>query len=204
MEIINYEFAKKHLALRLINRKSNAKRLRDIPHKNFLDMAVVVQMFFVSGESNGRSVEVSYQLLDMWGVSFEEVYDEAYGNFLKEESVLSKMQDVLKELGYDAVMGKPAEDMYILTNERKFFGAVHILRTDILDELARKHSSDILVLPSSVHEMILIPVWDAASILETATRLVQNVNQEIVDPKEVLSDHAYLYGLDCGGWGNPG
>jgi hypothetical protein len=81
--------------------------------------------------------------------------------------------------------------MYILTNQEGNFGAAELLRRDILCDIADRLQSDIIILPSSIHELIVIP--DENGDNEELARMVKEINITQVAVDEVLSDHVYRY-----------
>lgn len=196
--IVNYEKARKLLSLRLINKKMNAGRLMDTPYKNFLDMAVVAVMIFPSNGDVTLSSTVNKQLLDIWKVSFDDVYEDASANFMGEKTVIKDMCKILSEIEFYGFPWKTDVPMYVLTNESGVNGATHLLKSDVLGKFAADRKTDILVLPSSVHEAILVPYQNDLDI-EEISQIVQVVNREEVSIEDILSDHAYLYRLS-GGW----
>lgn len=98
-------------------------------------------------------------------------------NMIKEE--VDKMKD-------EAEM-----DMYVLTNAARNFGATCITYPGVLKEFAREHNSDFYIIPSSVHEVILI-LGEQMSV-EEMNMMVEEVNEREVDSIDVLSNHVYQY-----------
>lgn len=82
--------------------------------------------------------------------------------------------------------------MYILTNFNGINGASAILYTDILKEFAMSQDSDFYILPSSIHEVILIPYSEDFS-MESLREMVRNVNETQVPEEEILSNQVYIY-----------
>lgn len=82
-------------------------------------------------------------------------------------------------------------DMYVLTNNSRNYGATCITYPGILKEFAKEHDSDFFIIPSSVHEVILI-VGQQMSI-EEMDHMVDEVNRNELDAIDVLSDHVYSY-----------
>lgn len=82
--------------------------------------------------------------------------------------------------------------MYLLTNQTKLYGATCLLYKDILKEFTDKLDANLFIIPSSVHEVILVPVSDALSN-EYLTDLIREVNATELSLDEALSDHVYLY-----------
>lgn len=81
--------------------------------------------------------------------------------------------------------------IYIMTTKDKYYGAAAISNKKLLREFAEKYHTDkIVMIPSSVHEVLLLP--DATDYdLDELSNLVQDVNDSNVEPEERLSNHAY-------------
>lgn len=201
-QISDYETISHMLTLQLINRTMNESLLKDIPYVPFLeDLAVIVLIDLEKDLRACATVKVSSQILELWGVSFDEVYHKAYLNLIKEEAIVSSMSDVLSELGYEEI-GELDINLYILTNESRIHGATIMLRESLLKELTEKFNSDLVIIPSSIHELLLVPTNDSYIFdKDMFDNMVREVNESHVDPVEILSDHIYMYRRD-GGWYN--
>ena len=91
--------------------------------------------------------------------------------------------------------------MYILTNEFRTNGATTLLYEGILEEIAGMFDSDIILLPSSIHEVILVPAASGDEYLKQLddfSAMVKEVNETELADEEILSDHAYYYIKGCG------
>lgn len=88
----------------------------------------------------------------------------------------------------------PDKAMFVLSNNEGFFGASCIIYPDILDKFASENNSDVYILPSSIHETILIPTSKAPS-KEELCDMVKEVNNTEVADTERLSDNVYVYSL---------
>ncbi len=82
--------------------------------------------------------------------------------------------------------------MYVLTNKEKMYGASAMLYSDEIAGLSERLNSDILILPSSVHEVLLLPD-DREHKYDFYRRMVKEVNTTQVDPEEILSYSLYRY-----------
>lgn len=82
--------------------------------------------------------------------------------------------------------------MYVLTNEKKINGAACLLYNDVLEEFAVCKGEDVYILPSSIHEVILVPALDDIC-REELNAMVKQVNEEEVALGDVLSNHVYFY-----------
>ena len=88
--------------------------------------------------------------------------------------------------------------MFILSNKRKLNGAAQICNTRAMKEIARCFFDDFWILPSSVHEVILIPCRWSVPQTENFAEIVRYVNHTQVLPQDVLSYHVYRYHIQTG------
>ncbi|SHJ03957.1 DUF5688 family protein [Parasporobacterium paucivorans] len=87
--------------------------------------------------------------------------------------------------------------MYVLTNKHRMNGAACILYDGVLQEFASNKGNDLYILPSSIHEVILVPAGDDVT-KEQLDSMVCEVNQSDVEDGDILSDHVYIYRRDTG------
>lgn len=93
--------------------------------------------------------------------------------------------------------GETHLQMYVLTNTERRYGAVNLLYPEILKAAAGRLNGDFYVLPSSVHECMLVPVSTGASAADLQ-QMVREINQVCVAPEEVLGDSVYCYERETG------
>jgi hypothetical protein len=84
------------------------------------------------------------------------------------------------------------QKMYILSNHKGINGATCLLYENVLYEFAQLIQSDFYILPSSIHEIILVP-YDKTISKETLADMVKDVNRTQVARDEVLSDRVYFF-----------
>ena len=97
----------------------------------------------------------------------------------------------------DFTFGIPKFRTYVLTNPQKVFGAVELLDGSTLKGIGDELGGDFIVLPSSLHESIIIPADGSVSYQELAD-IVTDINRNMVSIMERLSDHVYLYEREKG------
>ena len=85
--------------------------------------------------------------------------------------------------------------MYVLTNREKLYGASAMLYSEKMKGLADRLGSDLLILPCSTHEVLLLPD-DCDHDYEPYKKMVHAVNTTQVDPEEILSFNLYRYDRD--------
>ena len=85
-------------------------------------------------------------------------------------------------------------EQYVLTNIAQINGATAILYPNLLQEIGEATQSNFFILPSSIHEVILMK--DNGDMnAEELQRMVMEINRTQVAPEEVLSDEVYSLSL---------
>ena len=196
---LNYEEASKYLVYRLVQTKRNQKLLMDVPHIPYLDLSIIFELYWKMDGKN-CTVLIHNNHLKYWGVEPEELLARAKENTPR---LLPAKFDAVDRLFCS--VANPVEIanwwehkrwenlwMYFLSNQAYFHGAAAVLYEGVLKKIADQIDSDLIVLPSSTHEVLLIPsrLWpDADGFAE----LIQDINQTQVEEEEWLSDHPYRY-----------
>lgn len=83
-------------------------------------------------------------------------------------------------------------NMYILSNHLGINGASCMLYPEVLNSFAKLVKSDFYILPSSIHEVILVPYEEKLDPKQLKS-MVMEINQTQVPVDEVLSDEVYQY-----------
>lgn len=187
---------------RLINREKNEDMLVNVPHRDFLDLAVIYAI--VEGEEDGMqySCILDYALCQKLDISQEKLEAAAARNTKARgfhawpmEDVLSipKASDVIPSAMTYAPSGL---SMWVLTNTSGNHGASVLLHQKYFDDIATKLDDDLYIMPSSIHEVISVPASDLDPI--QLKGIVKDINCMEVAPEEVLSDNVYIYRKDSG------
>lgn len=182
---------KDRIVYKIINYEMNHSLLEEIPHFRFLDLAIVFYCLICSDDSGNASILIHDNHLKYWNVTADQLMNLAKKNtpvLLPYE--IKNMYHILSN-----EFSIPTSDtypMFVLTNSSRLNGAGCILYKDLLRQFSEKMNSDLYILPSSVHEVILIPAPNKDSILELS-EMVKEVNATEVAEDELLSEHAYYY-----------
>lgn len=211
-DIFDFYNVKDKVIIKLINRSQNEKMLKTLPFKEYLDFAVVFCILFEDNNNNRATSLVSNDLLDKWEITTEELFEQAMTNMkLICPAELKSMNETMVELllNDDSVDDDTRSDilkhleeddtnypMYVLTNTKKMYGAAAFLYEEELRSFAEKFG-DFYIIPSSIHELILIPESISTSEQEMVD-MVKEVNDNQVEPEEVLSYNVYKYYADTG------
>lgn len=193
----DYEQIKSLLGYKLVNADMNVELLKEVPHKRFLNFAVVCYCDMPGEivEKVGKGcILIKNEHLEIWNVSAEEIIEEAIQNMQETNPAhLLNMMEILKEL-YDDPNGLIASKlpMYVLTNTERVFGAGALLYDNQLEKVAEEIKDDFYILPSSLHEVIILPKKFCTDI-EYLVQMVHEVNEEQVDKEERLAENVYFY-----------
>lgn len=203
-----YEKVRNNIFCMVVNKEKNEEFLKTVPHRTFLDLAIVPYYKYI-GKLGLGLIKIYKLHLDDWGISADELLDQAERNTRKEKVEYIEMRSLLeKYCPVDEVQFRIVEQgdldevqseieqkgslAYVLTNKESYLGAIYLTYDSVLTEIGDRLGCDYFVLPSSVHECIIVP-WDAALREEDLDRMVKEINQTEVKPEDVLADHAYLY-----------
>ena len=189
LPLIDHDFIEDNLYLTVVNADMNREYLSDVPHEILEDMAVVPRVR-VSEEG---SFAVKNDMLENYGFSREDLLAAAHANMEDQEFACRSLESVL--FGFGMPMGPesgPSSGIFVLTNPSGVDGAAAILSEKTMKEARDMIGEDFLILPSSRHEVLLVPRSMDMSIRDL-TNMVREVNRAVVEPKDLLSDHVYRY-----------
>lgn len=195
----HFDTIKDKIVYKVVNYRSNEKLLEQVPHKRILDLAVVFYCLLDNEYGRSATALIYNNNLKNWNVNIDDVYKAALKNTPDLlHSKISSMAALFEKCGVN-VDGEEVDlkdyvpsDMYVLTNESKLNGAACILYENVLYDFAQKLGADLYILPSSVHEVILLPKLSMFE-KDELVNMVKEVNTEGVAADEVLSDHVYEY-----------
>ena len=194
--ISDYEKVKDNTYLRLI--PGDSPILKSTPHRMIEDMALVVNVHLDSfSDEHGKScVVVTKPLMEMYGVDEAQLFADAEKNSLANEPMVFKpLLDMVKDLINSEDIPNP-EDVgivtYIATNQSGFQGAAVAGYPDFCEKAAEAIGGSFYMLPSSVHEFILIKD-DGTPKAKDLNRMIKNVNETVLEPRDVLAAQCYHY-----------
>lgn len=185
-----WECVKDKITFKVVNAELNQNRLHDVPSKDYLDLKVIC-CIKLRDDENSAIIEVKSEMLEFWKITEAELWSAAENNFINEQYEIRDMREVLSEMMQMDCVDGVQSDMYVMTNESKCYGAAGILCANLLEEFAMEHG-DFIVLPCSVHELILVKASMLTEV-ESIKDMIQVINIENVDPEEVLSNNYYYY-----------
>lgn len=196
----DFEKVKDRIAYRLVHRGRNRELLERVPHVSFLDLAVCFSYIFHSEELGDGTILIHNTHMEMWQSDTETLMRLAEANTprLFPLEILSMGRLLQEMLGGTFREENPGGsecrgegDVYVMTNQKRFQGACSLLYPGSLEQAARILGGSYYVIPSSVHEVLLIREegQDPGRLHE----MIREVNREQLRPEEVLADYPYYY-----------
>lgn len=174
------EWLKSNVVMTLVNKEANMHLLDKVPHREFLDLAIIYRIICDTEEDGFVSFTITNDFMDrQLGLNENELYDLGRENTPRLLPV-NEMEML--------------PDFYVVTNENKIYGAAVILYDNVLDKYADKLGGGILIIPTSIHECIIVPT-DGVDV-ESMRALVKDANDTILEEGELLSYCVYKYCRD--------
>lgn len=213
-EFYDFESLRHRIVYRLVSRERNEELLKEVPWVPFCDLAVVFAVVLRDSAEGCLTFLIYHQHVELWGTDVETVRRAAEENtprllpcrFLSFEDLLQGSGGFsCLEGGISGRAGKdrdPAgtseeEPYYVLTNEKGVNGAAALLYDGVLREISDRFGRDLVLLPSSVHEVLVIP--DKGDLrMEDLAAVVRMINETEVLEEDVLSDRVYRYRRETG------
>ena len=198
----DFEQAKKHMVYQLINYDKNTARLSDIPHIRYLDLAIVFCCMLRLENGESATILIRNEHLQLWQTDLETIKKQAFDNTPRLlpayiQPITNAIRDLMEsneslERLLPLLDMDSAPPLYVLTNETQICGAACMLYPALLAEFADTVGMDVYILPSSIHEVLLLPT-DSRCADEELGALVRSVNSEQLPLSQQLSDTVYYY-----------
>ena len=166
---LDYEDVKQKIVYKLINTERNKELMEDIPHIEFLDLSIIFQCLISQGELGVASILIRNTHMDLWGVTVEDLYQAAKENTQEllpyvikpvTEILCDTMQSGIQEgVGYEQCMEDLDDNisMFVLSNRNMVAGASCMLYPNLIGDFADAIGSDLYIILSSIHELLLLP-----------------------------------------------
>lgn len=215
----NFSKWKDRITLTAVNYQNHADRLANTVHRRIGEFALYYTIFLDDKGKGGRAVHVGPEKLQEWGMRESQLFEIAMKNTVKEnppvffamENMLLKTQadefeafcreilgcdrNVISEDMFVTDHEKSMVNMYVLSTMSCIGGAVALFYPGVLQKIANQFDSGFYVIPSSVHECIIIPSLNGSSLADLRGMLAF-VNHTELPLREQLSSNIYLYDKD--------
>lgn len=193
----DYSQVKDHLFIRVSDAKENEGVLKNAPHKEVDGLAV---SYHIAIEGMQASTPVTYQMMEMYGVTAEQLHADALEStqklypvkYASMAEVMQQMMGIEPDMAADMMPPMEGPQLMVLTNTQGMHGAGALFYPDQLETIAQQMGTDFFVLPSSVHEVLVLPD-DGSQDLDSLQFMVREINRTEVAPEDRLSDFVYHY-----------
>lgn len=196
LQMSDFYNARDRIAYKLIHAEQNRKLLEDLPYLPYLDLAIVFYYIVTENENGQMTALIRKEHLNLWGISEEQLIQIAVENTPQLLPVqISSLEQKLEQLDSLPLLPQqrnPSIHLQVLTNQRGINGAACLLYPEILKRFADQEQDDLILIPSSIHEVLITGLRQALPIPEL-NAMVHYINQTEVPPEDRLSDHVYCY-----------
>lgn len=217
-KVLDWNVVKDQIYFSLINKDRNSEYLNERPYREYLDLAIVYYIDISALDlgipcGSGRlNLIITNDILESLQVSEEDLYDHANKNMCSMTPVCQYLHDLMidnitdrlnagsmdeeeaRDIAERVFTGRNFDIMF-LTNEYKCRGSSMILNSDVMKDIAEKFESDFYIVPSSIHEVLLISSNSPISRGDIL-QMVHEVNYQSVSDEEFLSNNLYFYDSD--------
>ncbi len=196
-DLEDYSKMKNNLAISVVSLQDNKERLKNIPYDVIGDMAVTYRI--VPGEDS--SILVTNSLLKVFGITHEQLRKDAEviapkKRPLKIATMVETLLGLLPEENKD-MLPEDQGMMYVASIPDRTYGAGVIAYPGFIKAVAEKVHHNCYILPSSVHEIILVPaINECNDRIDELKSMVREVNTTEVAPEDKLTDSVYFCDIE--------
>ena len=188
---INRDYILEHISIVL--RKASNQPMEKRYYEDFPGLEGCLYLKEEREDNTVVSILFGKGLLSAVGIGEEEAWERAEQN-VHDDMVIDDLGSMVSEIFGIDVSDDEDDDLklYVVTNRYSYKGASGVLDRETMERFARgHHCKRVMVIPSSIHEMLLLPhaeQFDEDGI----SRLIKAVNAESVDPRDQLGDRPFI------------
>lgn len=197
VEDFTYEKVKDNIGVSVCNAAKNQKLLQDVPHEIKGDFALTYHVKVSLKDEGEGVIQIHNSHLEMWGIDEKNLRETAWHNMEHHFPYqLSDVHDMVEaEFDVSKLPGyRRNTTMYMLSNPARFHGAAYMFDSKAMSAVSKKFAADMLVIPLSVHECILLKS-DEIKDLDELKEMVEFIYNTKIRPDHALTDDIYLF--DC-------
>lgn len=199
---LDFETVRPRIIHKLVNTERNKELLSEVPHAKFLDMSIIFQVLVAEDDLDGMAtITIRNEHCKVWGVGVDELVFSARQNTPRLLPYTAKdIKSEIRELGaeleiYDSIAG---DDIVVISNAKKIGGACAMLDRKFLKECANNIGGSYYILPSSIHECLLVQADGDMAGVDDLKNMVREMNNSEVDLEDILSDSVYYFDNETG------
>ncbi len=199
----DFNLISSRICFRVISALQNKEMLENMPHRLIEDLAIIYYIAIGNSSSDGI-VQIQNSHINAWGVNETDLYLAAMNNTpkLHKAQVITMdtlIENMISSDNYGFCSPDDFDDyssckILVMSNPDRTYGAATIMYPDLLHTIGEKFGSDFFILPSSLHEVILVPAATDSNPNELID-MVKYVNSTEVEIEDKLTDSVYLYSI---------
>ncbi len=176
---------------RVAGRKRMGKRIEAMPTEHHLDMIVYYYLRLDISREEYLSVAVTNSNLESWGMTKRALKKLAWANTMRDQpAIFQPLDEIL--INEETQPLNSDKKLFLLSNAVKNLGAVCIFYPDFLKRVGEKINSDFYLLPSSIHECLILKK-EADLKVSSLREMVRTINRTELQEQDILTDSVYLY-----------
>lgn len=205
-DFTTFDAVKDRIVAKVVNKKKNEFMLNDVPYAQFGDMIVIFNVIVKVDDGGIASVRVTNSIMNTWKVNLAQLIELAYQNTKRifpieicpmHQLVLEMMRHgnfSEEQIAEFEAQGDADTNMFVISNIRKQNGAYFLTDREALVDISQEiKAEEFYILPSSIHELIVIPKTGEMMKEEELVAMVTEVNATQVMEDEVLADNVYFF-----------
>lgn len=183
------------LGVRLLNKSGNRDYLKNV---SYLDVGCGFALIAEIRSGDFRAV-ITNGLMDSLGMTKESLFERALeDSSMNDRATLFDLGDMLPAFpqgnmnlldSADGTVLSPVS-LYVLSNESSFWGAAVLFYPGMLARLSELMGGSFYVLPSSVHEVLLLPVTEGDP--QKLVDIIRSANRTVTDSDVFLADELFI------------
>lgn len=197
--LLDYNIMKNVLMIQAVPVEGNREKLKNVPHRIVGDIAAVYRLVIDQSHGTVASILITNNLLNEFGITENDLHNDAVyyssRNFPASITSMKKIMADNMELPVEAIPGP--DNLFVATCNHGEDGAGCIFYPEFMVSIAKEFNGGFYVLPSSVHEIIVLPESVGMPVKEM-NYMVRTINQNEVQRKDRLSNNAYHYDAELG------
>lgn len=191
---VSYDEARDRLFTRVCSYERNREALKNVPFIRIADMAMTFHLL-VRNDDGISSAVITKELTESWKITKETLAADA----IRQSPVtippafMPLMGTLFGELTPRPLNELPEHlsEAVVVTNREGIYGASALFCPGVLRTMAESFGGDLVILPSSIHEMILLPA--GGSDFTRLREMVSSINLTQVPEEDRLTDNVYIY-----------
>ena len=203
IDIPNFDenMIKDKVHLRVLDKSANRDFLSQHPSLD-LGCGYAATMYIPIEGLEGRvaMTQITNDLMGSFDLDSRELFERAMENTAKEQpAVFSSIEDILFGFGGNKLLlndlseVSPESGLMAITNENSHMGSIGLFYPDAQEKIGELLGENYFVLPSSIHEVLIMRESMAPAEPKQMAEMVHSINENQVAPEDRLGNRVMYY-----------